>query len=74
MKTPQDWMTGRENDFTPEEMATCLAWISDVQRDAIGSCLIVCETAMDAARSKGLFYGFAQDCRDGIRNLLPEAP
>ncbi len=35
MRTPQEWMTGRTDDFTPDEMASALAWIADVQRDAL---------------------------------------
>ncbi len=75
MKTNAEWLAGRTADFTPEEMASALAWIADVQRDAIEAADNACAAQMAEEWKRGsdadedcLAIGRAQM---RIRVLLP---
>ncbi len=70
MKSPTNWLSGRTADFTPEEMASALAWIADVQRDAIEACAADVEdtaTYWDPDDQPAL-----EEAAQCIRALLPE--
>ncbi len=76
MKSTTEWLAGRTADFTPEEMASALAWIADVQRDAIEAAMLACREHGKRERfmssyAEGIADG-ADRCEREVRALLPE--